>query len=298
MSSRSTAVIRSSAPWHYRAAKWLGRRGIRGSGMWIRLAHRLGLLDCVVRYPVAPGLTIDVPLYREANWWDVQQIAEYERAVLDALAAEVRQLPPPKVFVDCGADIGLFTVGLVARCPDITSILAFEPDAEACAILAGNLARLPVPSQCHQQAVGREPGRGELVYPAQHRSQHAQYMVLTSQGGIEIVRLDDVLARQPITSPASLILKVDIEGSELAALEGTKIALAAAPRFVVVLEAHREVMNRTGIDPIECVRLLNAIRPCRQFLAERPGIVLDNDRGFFDQVTDGNVFNLIVVSLT
>ena len=61
---------RSRAPWHFRMAKHLIRQGWRGPGRVIRGAHRLGLLNCVVRYSLTDSLTVDVPLYRPENWWD------------------------------------------------------------------------------------------------------------------------------------------------------------------------------------------------------------------------------------
>src|SRR5581483_1964986 len=102
-SPSASIAMRLSPPWHYRLAKWLSRRHVRGCGLVIRGAERLGLLNCVVRYPVAAGLTIDVPLYRRANQWDARQIQDYESQFLDCMAAAARGLGGSFSFVDCGA---------------------------------------------------------------------------------------------------------------------------------------------------------------------------------------------------
>jgi FkbM family methyltransferase len=264
---------------------------MRGSGLVVRGAHRLGLLKCVVRYPVGGGLSIDVPLYRRANQWDARQVVEYEAPFLDAMAAAINRIRAPVTFIDCGADIGLFSVGLVARCRAIGRVIAFEPDPLACELLARNLARLPCQATVHQQAVGAKCERGELVGDPSG-SEHAQYVTASDGGSVEIVALDDAMSWDENPQPA-LALKIDVEGQELAVLQGAERLLRGARQWVVGFEAHRLVALRTGIDPIECARYLRRLRACRFTIAERPEFLLSLERGFFEQTGGDEVLNIV-----
>lgn len=281
-------------PWHYRLGKWLGRRGVRGSGMLIRLPYQLGRLRRVVRFPVLGDYTIDVPLYRRANQWDAQQIAQYEAAYLETLATLVQRIDRPVTLVDCGADIGLFSVALAARCANIAGVVAFEPDEEAHEILVRNLSRLSIDTECHPLGVGAICGRAQLV-PCGN-SEHAQYLVADAHGDVEVTTIDAVLASRPDIRHRGLVLKVDVEGGELAALQGAESLLRMAPAFLVGFEAHRATSSRVGIDPIECARFLNSLRPCQFVISELAEQKLLLNRPFFDQVRTRDIVNVIAFS--
>ena len=66
--------------------------------------------------------------------------------------------------------------------------------------------------------------------------------------------------------------------------------------FAVGFEAHRDVVSRTGVDPSECIRLLQSIRPVRIQVAEDRGARIDPERPFFDQVRALKVYNVVCSS--
>lgn len=285
----STFRRQHEVPWHFRWAKWLIRRGIRGPGLVIRLAHRLGWLNFLARYPLSDRIAIDVPLYRPVNWWDLEEVRDYERPVLDCLVAAVAGRPRPLRLVDCGAEIGLFAALAAARVPDLAQVVALEPGEEAFAVLQPNIARLPLAGSAMCAAVSDFSGRATLERSPDDPSPHASFITAAVGGPIQVVRLDDLnLARD-----GTLILKLDIEGEELAALRGARSTLTAAEDFVVIFEAHRDVARRTGIDPVECLRLLAEIRPCEFQAAEFPAAALTCDRPFFEQLREARIVNVV-----
>ena len=267
----------SRPPWHFRLAKHLIRRGWRGPAVLIRGAHRLGLLNHVVRYPLSDSVTVDVPLYRPENWWDADEVRAYEAPLVEALAAAAGAKSGPLRLVDCGAEIGLFSALMVARLPQIAHVTAIEPDPAVLEILESNVGRLPVPGEARLSAVGDTAGRGRLAHPADAPSDHAQFIVSDAKGTTEIIRIDDL----NLPRDGTLLLKLDIEGAELAALDGARQTLAEVADFVVTVEAHPHVSARIGVDPIESLRLLESIRPCAFTIAERPEVELSTERGFF-----------------
>lgn len=119
-------------------------------------------------------------------------------------------------------------------------------------------------------------------------------MFVGESGSVEITSLDEVLPKT--NANENLVLKIDVEGFELDVLLGAEQLLRSAPVFVVAFEAHPDVVARTGVDPIECLRFLAGLRPCRFLLAEAPEIQLTVERPFFDQVPGGQILNVIAVS--
>jgi FkbM family methyltransferase len=280
------------APWHFRLAKSLIRHRVRGGYRLLATARKLGWLDMVVRYPLSDRISLDVPLYRDENLWNEHDLHAYEAESIDLLAAQVSRRPEPVTLLDCGADIGLFSALLAARCPEIARVVAFEPNPEAFRLLAGNVRRLPA-GECHEMAVSDFTGRAELQSPRPGTGDHARFIVPSPQGDVEVIRIDDL----KVDPRHGLLLKIDVEGAELGVLRGAVRTLSSAPWFVVIFEAHPEVVRRTGIDPTECMRLLSSVRGCRFQVAEAPEASPREDRPFFEQVPEG-ICNVVCVSET
>jgi FkbM family methyltransferase len=280
-------------PWQFRLGKALNRRGWRGGWWLVQLARAHGLLDRVVQYDVGAGVTVDVPLARPENCFDLRDVLTYEAQFIACLTSVVRDWPAPITFVDCGADIGLFASLFLRRCPHVERIVAFEPNAAAHACLVENVRRLGVRSEARQAAVSDFSGRGELHRPVYDpHSDYARFLVRTAQGPIVVERIDDVVPCRG----ANLVVKIDVEGGELSVLRGARLALAEATRVAIGFEAHVQVVRRTGTDPIEIVRAVQAMRPCRVVVSEAPDRDVRLDRPFFEQFHDRSVYNIVCVA--
>ena len=278
-------------PWHFRLAMTLIRRQIRGGYRLVDTARRLGWLNVVVPYTVGKGPALDVPLYRPENFMSDREAREYEAPAIALLAAEIGRRPAPVTLVDCGADIGLVSALLLDRCPNVTRVIAFEPNLEAFPILKANIERLSPAGECHATAVSDFSGRAELRNPRPGTTGHARFIVSCPDGDVPVMRVDDL----EIDPGHGVVLKIDVEGAELGVLRGAVRTLGSAAWFAVLFEAHPEVARRTGIDPIECVRLLGSLGACRFQIAEAPEIRLVDDRPFFDQVPQ-QICNVVCVA--
>ncbi|WP_157817411.1 FkbM family methyltransferase [Candidatus Thiodictyon syntrophicum] len=142
-------------------------------------------------------------------------------------------LRPGDVFVDVGANVGAYTV-LVTTFARAVAI-AIEPNPQAMATLKMNLClnRIVDQVECHTCAVGagEEIARmttdldtmNHLVTNDTHGNEHLAQIPLRS--------LDQILGNRSAT-----LIKLDVEGYELPALEGATRTLGAAPLLAVVLE--------------------------------------------------------------
>jgi len=279
-------------PWHFRLAKDLIRRGVRGPGLWLRLAHRLGLLNCVATYRFEHDVDIDVPLSRWENLWDAGEVRDYEIDLFDELAPLLREQAAIATLIDCGADIGLFPLLLAARGTRCQRVIAFEPNPEPLAVLRTNILRLDPNNQVLSQAVADFSGRGRLVSPAYDASAHACHLVPDEAGPIDVTTLDALNL-----PPGDLVLKVDVEGGELEVIRGGLATLRRASRLTVVLEAHPRVAERTGIDPLEAVRQIAELRQVTVTVAEHPAEPVKLAQSFFQQFPQ-TIANLIVTSVS
>ncbi len=151
----------------------------------------------------------------------------------------------PDVFIDIGANLGLYTCilmknGLVPR------VIAFEPDRRNRIHLRANLLindLLDKDIDIREVALGAAPGRFRLV-PGPERDIGLSQIVegANAQAGyeVDIVRLDDVIS----LSGKTLAVKIDIERYERKALAGMARTLRDNRGFVQieVLEAREETV--------------------------------------------------------
>lgn len=285
-------VLAGRGPVSFRIGRKLTHLGVRGGDRLIELARSRGWLACSVRYSLSPSVTLDVPLWRKDNCWDRQDLLAYEAPVFEILVPQLHRWPRPALLIDVGADIGTFSIKLAASPGLVERIVAFEPNAEAFGVLASNLERLPVPATVYNTAVADFAGRGRLQAPQYDQSAHAWFLVADSSGDTPVQPIDQL----GLGPGLGVVLKLDLEGGELAALRGATTTLSRAERFLALVEAHPKVARRTGVDPMENARFLRTIRPCRIVVAERPEVEVDTDRPFFEVFPPNRVYNMVACS--
>jgi FkbM family methyltransferase len=281
--SSITQTRNAPPPFLFRCFKALKRHHVRG-------AHRMLLVwqrmqgDCLVLYPLSPSVNIAVPINRMENAWELQDILAYERDLIRTCCAALTPFRDVRVF-DCGADIGLFTALLCARCDRIGRIVAFEPNSRVEQVLRHNLAQFPCP-EVHMAAVSNFIGRGRLLAPAYDLGDHARFLV-RAEAGIPVMTVDSLEL-----FGGDVLLKIDVEGEELQVLQGATETIRRAAHCVLTLEAHPQVCRRTGVLPNACLDYLCTLRRFRFTIAETGRQVEPND-----QILDpARVLNLVAVS--
>jgi FkbM family methyltransferase len=171
------------------------------------------------------------------------RIGEYRE--LTSFIRACRMLKPD-VFIDIGANLGLYTCVLMKKRLAPRAIL-FEPDRRNRVHLRANLminGLLDAPIEINEVALGEATGKFRLV-PGPERDIGLSQIVEDAKDGpgydVPIVRLDDVVALKGKT----LAIKIDIERYERKALAGMARTLRDNRGIVQieVLEARDETIG-------------------------------------------------------
>jgi len=177
---------------------------------------------------------------------------EYELGVWQALMAELR---PGDTFVDVGAFIGLYTIGVGLRLKDSVRVIAFEPDIHNFSLLREHvrLNGLDEQVELHHAAVSDKDGKFQFLADG---SSEARLVSSNRKDTtiVDVVTLDSAFKGSRID-----MLKIDVEGYEEMVLRGANRLLHTPelkPRAIFI-EVHPYAWAplRTGSDSL--LRVLN-----------------------------------------
>jgi FkbM family methyltransferase len=177
-----------------------------------------------------------------------------------------RQLPVNGVFIDIGANIGTFTL-VAARRALHGQVHAFEPSAHHFARLARNVDLNHFENVfLNQKGLYDQPGEAILFLPSQagemNNSGAASLYTCETEGaaqvseGVSLIRLDDYIRDRNIERVD--IIKIDIEGAEIKALEGARETITRF-RPLVFMELDLGNLARAGQSPDEVLDLWKSL---------------------------------------
>jgi FkbM family methyltransferase len=133
-------------------------------------------------------------------------------------------LVPGTAFVDCGANIGYYSVVAARALGDSGRVHAFEPIPENVSYLRANIAENGLSRRIavHDVAAGEQTGALSLYIDSANDGGHSidQTNVIREGGALEIAvrRLDDIITDDLRVS----VVKIDTQGSETSILLGAR----------------------------------------------------------------------------
>lgn len=186
----------------------------------------------------------------------------YEPNEMYAVASHLR---PGMCFVDVGANEGIFTLLAAAAVGPSGAVHAFEPSPREQARLKSNIELNRLTNvQVHSEALGSEARTASLSVSDQEHPGHNtlggfSYRETAQAYSIEVAvqTLDQVVERADLKRVD--LMKIDVEGSETAVLQGADQTLQKF-RPVIIVEAHQPSLSKMGSSTRELLDLIRSHR--------------------------------------
>ncbi len=175
-----------------------------------------------------------------------------EGDILEDLMAE---LGPDEVFLDIGANVGVYSL-LAARTG--ATVAAIEPHPLNLASLDLNIERNDVDVTVIRGALADEARTTEL-FVASDEAGAGTHTLAHDQVGDETITVDTYTADELIASgkiPSPTIAKLDVQGSEYLVFRGMEDTLANGQLDIIYLELHPEQVEKIGGSVEELTELL------------------------------------------
>ena len=202
---------------------------------------------------VHDGLAAAVDL-RTSHGLGVYRRREYTDVDFEILRAHLR---PGDVFIDCGANVGMYTLTAASLVGKTGRVVAFEPapptrDALMRNVAVNDLSQVTV----LPFALGARPGA--LLFTVMGNGGGLSSFAPAnpergSAAKVAVMRLDDCLT--PDLAGRVKLVKIDVEGAETAALRGAA-RLFQQERPLLLLEVEDEHLRRQGSSAEELNALL------------------------------------------
>jgi FkbM family methyltransferase len=187
-----------------------------------------------------------------------------------------RLLKPGDTVLDVGANFGLVSLLMSKLVGPQGQVHAFEPNPMLCRILEATFARNGmINTKLHSYALGASNTQMELQVPqgnfgAASLVRRTDFPVHMHE--VPVKKLDEVIAREPISEIA--LIKLDVEGFELEVLDGGRRVLREIRPRAILFESNEAVFNSSAPTPVmtllnECEYQFIAIPRCITWMSTR-----------------------------
>ena len=167
----------------------------------------------------------------------------------------VDRVEPDATILDVGAHIGVYATLAAQRVGSAGRVIAVEPDARNVEILRANLVANAVEERVEIIEAAASDANGTVRFYLDEAettgtmgSQWEDPLADSRPAEIPAVRLDDVLGE----SEPDLV-KIDVQGAEVAALRGLQGTFERYPPKVIFVELNRAALERAGSSGDELV---------------------------------------------
>ncbi len=228
-----------------------------GDGMWLGDSNTDTTVSALLRARSEGRLTqVETSLgvfHAQQDDLITEHLREYGSHQKGALNVLLSLVGPSDVVIDVGAHIGTFAVPLARRLGEQGRLLAIEGHPVTAALLARNVCdnRLDEQVTTKHAVLGRARGP-EMVTVRTPGNSGGSSFVTGDWGrheGTPSESLDSVLADLAEVFQRPAAVKIDVEGAELAVLEGAQ-ALIERARPLLLIEVGRSQLQQHG-DSVE-----------------------------------------------
>jgi FkbM family methyltransferase len=180
---------------------------------------------------------------------------------------ECIRLNPDCTIIDLGANYGAYTLEAAGCASDRPgpAIIAVEPNPKIFKFLARSVAYNKLDNVILVNAAVRDTLNEKLYLAITSSSAlgHISPIPSNRSAGLEVrgLTLDSLLEERHIPKAGKFIMKMDVEGSEPAALRGMAKTLAESAGFQMFLELNPPALERQGERPIDFLQSLSDLKP-------------------------------------
>jgi len=194
-------------------------------------------------------------------FWKHSLVEGYEAALMERL------VKPGMRVVNCGANIGYYTLHLARWVGREGEVIAFEPDPNCVRLLKKNAEANGLQNiKGEPLAVADKPSTRELYFCEENRGDHRLFNNEADREALQVqaTSLDEYF---PAGTRVDLI-KMDIQGSELQALNGMTRVLSENPEAMVLSEFCPTLLEGSGASGAEFLSRLDELGYDVQFVNE------------------------------
>lgn len=172
----------------------------------------------------------------------------------------MRLWKPGDVFVDIGANIGVFSLMAAKRLGDDGMVHAFEPVSQSFERLKANLALNPhLRIVAHRVGLSDHGGTATIYVPLHNNLGMASLHPFDDPAKTESIALSTLDEQVAVLGLARIdIVKIDVEGHELSVLKGGRQSLERF-RPVVASELAVNHLRRAGVSPEAVVAFMSEL---------------------------------------
>lgn len=181
----------------------------------------------------------------------------------EAVEAICKNYPIKGVYIDCGAHVGRHTSAMLAN-TNCVILHAIEAIPELCNIISNKITDPRL--QLHNVAVSNN--RGSLLFSIAENAMG--YSGLIQRKGIPVTNwrqievesflLDQLVENNSINNMS--LIKMDLEGAEFSALQGSKDILKNFSPLVIFENSLKEASVQYGYDEVSFFNFFNKINYC------------------------------------
>jgi FkbM family methyltransferase len=194
---------------------------------------------CRLAAPVAVNWLGGVRLLLEPDDQQSRCVATYGFYEPESMFALGRILRPGDVFVDVGANAGVYTLFAAQAVGPTGRVIACEPSRRELARLRANLAANDLPQvEIINAGVSEAPGAASLLLAEPYLARHnSMFLAPPGRSGIEVVKVT-TLDRILTSAKRCDCIKIDVEGAELLVLRGGAEAIERfRPKLLIEFNA-------------------------------------------------------------
>lgn len=186
-----------------------------------------------------------------------------EHPLLLALLSEV--LHPGDVFIDIGANTGLFAVPLARAVGSEGRVVAFEPAEDAASLLRAEarLHGVEPRIEIHQIALGSKDASAVLRADPRHpadSSKRSLFIDGPAVSEVPVRTFDRLVDAGDVEIPNGFdAVKIDVEGAEMRVLRGMEASLRRHRPRMLVAETIEEHLQRAGSAVAEVHAFMRAL---------------------------------------